>query len=825
MKRTGNQFLTLTLVTMHIAATAAAEQGPVPTADKTAGAQAASLPAPAGGARAPDGTFPRVVIGHAMLWGTPHSARFRPGYVPSDAPGYTGSGFYENAPLVPADTPDAGKDDRAHFPKAWFEDLRNAGIDAVDHCYFDSIPITTLLETMEAAKASDTGIKVLPTMDQMPKTGPTFLVDLWKNEMVRNHPNLLRAGDQAVVSSFGVHGGDVWRKRLAAAAEVGGKYFVISDVSESGPGYVNRPVVPDDFEPVQCLYNFMDIWAAGLPSLSERARSYTPPKRFGGGVVPGYIGSTRQGIIIGPHGTETFRRNWMQCINHSPDFVYLSTLNDYTEATEQECSANSTYTFLDMNAYFGARWKTGQWPALAKPQAFLSYRKAVALTEAVEFELVLLRPELTGKEEVKRLAEQFQARLTLTLNGTQTVALEPVLPEVFPGHLVWRFWAKGPHADGYAVPSVKITAEGVPLPLPSGASAPFAIVRNGEQVARRWLHVPLHRLRTGVAARVGVTSAADKAYPRTLRVEGLPWDDVACAVLEREANSLSPALTAGQLRAGFTEELYAGPGWCPMPYLDGNLKRNVVDQVDRYTAVIRMNDNTFVFPTPALLAPPRELKNEPFVDPATVTDLTISPGKKLADRGWMRRDLALPEGNAQPAIRREGDGPWFLGFDGADDVLRNGPFFMPPGPATVELSLRPGDTQRTQTIFDSSEPVLSLVLMPGGTLRLLRMDQQRKIITLEGRTALMAGKWHHVSAVFTGSALRLYVDGIQDGADVPLHGLRADKESAIGGPALWADGIRATGHFRGDIKAFRVLQRFLAPEEVAARFDEVKRVR
>jgi hypothetical protein len=411
------------------------------------------------------------------------------------------------------------------------------------------------------------------------------------------------------------------------------------------------------------------------------------------------------------------------------------------------------------------------------------------------------------------------------LNGTQTVALEPVLPEVFPGHLVWRFWAKGPHADGYAVPSVKITAEGVPLPLPGGASAPFAIVRNGEQVARRWLHVPLHRIRPGIAARVGVTSAADKAYPRTLRVEGLPWDDVACAVLEREANSLSPALTAGQLRAGFTEELYAGPGWCPMPYLDGNLKRNVVDQVDRYTAVIRMNDNTFVFPTPALLAPPRELKNEPFVDPATVTDLTISPGKKLADRGWMRRDLALPEGNAQPAIRREGDGPWFLGFDGADDVLRNGPFFMPPGPATVELSLRPGDTQRTQTIFDSSEPVLSLVLMPGGTLRLLRMDQQRKTITLEGRTALMAGKWHHVSAVFTGSALRLYVDGIQDGADVPLHGLRADKESAIGGPALWADGIRATGHFRGDIKAFRVLQRFVAPEEVAARFDEVKRVR
>ena len=764
--------------------------------------------------------FPRVIIASAMLWGTPHSARFRPGF--REPPDYTGSGFYENAPLVPSDLPDAetGLDARPHFPRAWFEDLRAAGIDAIDHCYFDGIPLSVLFETAEAARASGTGVRVLPMMDNMPQTGPTFLADLWTNEALRDHPNLLRAGGRIVVMTFGVHGGDVWRQRLAAAAEVGAKYWVISDVFAN---YVNRPIVPDDFEPVQGLYNFVDLDSASLPGLIQRARSYTPPKLFGGSVIPGYIGSTRQGIIHDPQGTEKFRRNWLQSIAHSPGFVYLSTLNDYTEATEQECSANSTYTFLDLNAYFGTRWKTGQWPPLTSPQAFLSYRKAVAATEAVEIELVLLRPEVTGAEAREDLARRFGAQATLVLNGTTEAKLSEVTPEALPGHVVWRFWHRGGLGqDGYAVPAARITVDGEPVRLPDGPTAPFAVVRNGEQVARRWLHVPLHRIRPGVAARVEVTAdPGPSTYPRTVRVAGLPLDDVACAVLEREASSLSPALTPERLRAGFVEEFYPGPGWSPMPYADGILKRNIVDQVDRYTAVVRMQDNTFVFPMPALLSPPRVLRNEPYVDPATVTDLIVAPGDKLADRGWLRRDLALPDGESRLAIGRDGDGPWFLSFDGTDDALRNGPIFMPPGPATVELLLRPGDTQRTQTLFDSSEPVLSLVLMPGGTLRLLRLDQQRNEVEVAGRTALTAGSWHHVVAVFTGSELRLYVDGRQDAAAVPIHGLRSDKESALGGPGLWAGGIRAVGHFRGDIAAFRVLQRFVTPEEVVARYAQL----
>jgi len=761
-------------------------------------------------AGAPPEAFPKIVVGSAMLWGTPHSARFRPGFA---APEYSGSGFYENAPLVPADRPDAGADANPHFPRDWFRDAAHAGIDAIDHCFFGTKNLPVLLQTAEAARQSGTGVKVLPMIDTMPAAeGMAFLVDLWRNEPLRNHPNLLRFGDRPVVMTFGVHGGDVWRQRLAAAEQAGARYFVITDVSESRLG---RPTVPDDHEPLHGLYRFVELDGSGLPGLAKLARSYDPPKLFGGSVMPGYIGATRQGILRDHRGTDVFRRNWLQIIAHDPAFVYLSTLNDYTEATEQECSANSTYAYIDLNAYFGGRWKTGAWPARAAGQAFLSYRKAVATTEAIELELVLLRPELTGKEDAAGIAERFQATASLAMNGARRVDVAPVKPQVLPGHAVWRFWAQGPHADGYAVPSVKIEVDGAALELPDGHPAPFAIVRNGEPLSRRWLHVPLHRIRPGVAARLVVRPTGDGPYPRTIRIEGLPWDDVACAVLEREANSLSPALTAGQLQSGFTEELYAGPGWCPMPYLDGNLKRNVVDQVDRYTAVIRMHDETFVYPAPALVDPPRTLPDAPAVDPATVIDPAIGPGKKLVDRGWLKRDLVLPADATSPTAHQDDDGAWFLRFDGVDDRIIQGPIAMPPGPATVELLLRPADTERMQTVVDSSEPVLSLMLAPGGTLRLQRVNQQREVVTLAGQKPLQAGAWHHVVAVFTGRSLRLYVDGKQDGPEIPIHGLRSDKETAIGGP------IRPGGFLKGDVRQFRVLQRSLAADEIAARHQSL----
>jgi hypothetical protein len=319
---------------------------------------------------------------------------------------------------------------------------------------------------------------------------------------------------------------------------------------------------------------------------------------------------------------------------------------------------------------------------------------------------------------------------------------------------------------------------------------------------------------------------------RQIQIEGIAWNEVSCGVLERAADPLSPALSAKQLEKGFFEEINMGPGWCPMAYRDGLAKRSIIDQVDRYTAVVRMRDNTFVYPTPALNQPPKLIVNDPYVDPATVMDLVIAPGNKLMDRGWMRRDLVMPVNLTQrPAVHYEKNLP-YLHFDGKDNIINLAPtknennlsvgnlmdlgsINMPPGPVTLELLVRPLDISVTQTIFDSTEPVLSIVLTAGGTLRLIRWDQHRKPVMVTGTAVLEANCWVSVIAIFNGHSIGLYVNGKLDGDEMPVHGQRSDYASSIGGPARWAEGLRAMGRFHGDIAKIRILQRHLAPKEIA----------
>jgi hypothetical protein len=245
-----------------------------------------------------------------------------------------------------------------------------------------------------------------------------------------------------------------------------------------------------------------------------------------------------------------------------------------------------------------------------------------------------------------------------------------------------------------------------------------------------------------------------------------------------------------------------------------------------------MKDNTFVYPAPAVNPPPDLIVNDPYVDPATVMDLVIAPGNKLLDRGWMRRDLVMPVNlTRRPTVHYDKNLP-YLHFDGKNSIIvlspsKNengrkvgnlmdlGSINMPPGPVTLELLVRPLDTSVTQTIFDSSEPVLSIVLAAGGTLRLIRWNQHRKPVMVTGTAVLETNRWTCVTAVFTGHSISLYVNGKPDGSEVPVHGLRSDNSSSIGGPSPWAEGLCAEGMFHGDIAKIRILQRYLTPAEIA----------
>ncbi|MCK6489918.1 MAG: LamG domain-containing protein, partial [Planctomycetes bacterium] len=306
---------------------------------------------------------------------------------------------------------------------------------------------------------------------------------------------------------------------------------------------------------------------------------------------------------------------------------------------------------------------------------------------------------------------------------------------------------------------------------------------------------------------------------------------------------LSETLDAAVLRDGLVEEEWRGAGWAPMLYSDHRDKRTRIDQVDRYTAVVRLRDGTLVFPAPAATSPPAPDTPDPGgIDPATVADYAIVPDRDvLADRGWMHRDLALPPAGSRerPAVLRDGEGlPWFLRFDGERQGLVVPAPSSPPGPVTVEMWIRPARLDRPQNLVGWGGSVLSLSLSPRpagqegghteryltghmdappavveeqGRVILARLDEHRRAVEVVGGQPLAVGRWTQVAATFTGARIELFIDGRRAGAPAAVTGLQMDEQRSFIAGWPW----RTMRGFAGDNARFRVLQRSCSEDEVA----------
>lgn len=72
--------------------------------------------------------------------------------------------------------------------------------------------------------------------------------------------------------------------------------------------------------------------------------------------------------------TALFRTMWMRAIELDADWVQLITWNDYSEATEIAPSSGTGWLFMDLTAWYVARFKTGQWPTVVHDAAWLVHR-------------------------------------------------------------------------------------------------------------------------------------------------------------------------------------------------------------------------------------------------------------------------------------------------------------------------------------------------------------------------------------------------------------------------------------------------------------------
>jgi len=768
--------------------------------------------------------MPRIIMAHSMIC------------FPAKYDGVFRHAFFENAPLIP-DSPDGSLTASGQF----FRDMKEGGIDAVNYCFFAGNGPGTLENFAESARKSGSGVKVLPCMDDMGKNGETFLARLWeyKKGMVGSHPNILRTENgYPVIITYGSHPAEAWKTRIENYRKVGAEYMLIGDlcgieiaVLKHFPEQRYRPAV----ELLNGMFYFGSATSAfprnkgvGIgPAVSRFAGTFREKKVVGGSVSNGYFGTTRVGNLFSSRGTYYLRMNWLEAIRENFDFINLTTNNDYTE-TEMECSANSTFGLLDMNRYFGDRWRTGKWPELKQPRAVLSYRKAAANSEKIEFELVLFRPDVTGKETSAETARKFQAECSLSINDGEAVRLSPVAPVVLPGHIVWRFWASPlPKQSGYANPYVKITENGKELFFPKGRTAAFTLLEPGELMSRKWLHVPLHRINPAKIS-VAVDSVPGKGFMRRIRLTGLPEDRVMGGILELSPDPFTSALSPAQLKNGWLDPMYPNGGFAPMRYQNHWSRRCYVDRTDRYMGVVRFKDNTFAFAKPFAAASPRP-------DPATVVDFCIGDyltdkvkkQRCLTDGGPLQRHWYPPkDGKLLPEIRSDlPDTPKYLHFRGRE-VMNFGSLNVPPGPATLELWLRLRENKRDQIVFSSWGGALNTGIDKNGKLYLGRTNQARESVRTSGNTVLPLNQWLHIAAVYDGERIQLYLNGRPDGDSVESHGLRTDEKSAIGGRCgvlkiIDDDGLKkGEGALNGDIGMFRLLGRPLSPAEIQARAAE-----
>jgi uncharacterized protein (DUF362 family) len=164
-----------------------------------------------------------------------------------------------------------------------------------------------------------------------------------------------------------------------------------------------------------------------------------------------------------------------------------------------------------------------------------------------------------------------------------------------------------------------------------------------------------------------------------------------------------------------------------------------------------------------------------------------------------------------------------LDFDGVNDYVQ-----VPAsasldiaGPITIAAWIKPsGPPIQYSEIVDKETrptgPGFSFILNNTRLIQFWVGETGTDWTNAEGTTALQDGVWYYVVGVADGGALRVYVNGVQEGADVsqgpPGSTAAVNLEIGRGGSTL-------TRWFNGIIDEVRISNRALTPEEIAANYE------
>ena len=658
-----------------------------------------------------------------------------------------------------------------------------------------------------------------------------------------NEPEWLKAKGRPLVFIYDKKfTGETWREIVKSMKASGQTPFLISNTGCTGLGTALFGTF-DGRMARSYLDSFEGTYFFGASAL-EQASIHTANTRkeigadypnilVGGTVWPDYL-STRSDNknFNSPRGTEFLRRTWEAALAANPDFIHMSTWNDWCEATTFCPSFAILTSRLEISQRYLCRFFGRPLPEGSpdRPETILSYRKCLYQGEPVKFEflpLPTLKGPATGSYKITLSDESGDVIAEAESPSMDLKRMEP-----------WNWqWKKT--ANRAASRLIKVKAS---LKLDDGKAIEYcnlpdiAIAYPLSYADQLFYSVPLHKMAPaskGVAMSVNGANTACVAADGLIAVTCTPKGADASLETAISRNGHALRLLAPLNMRGSemniddhegTVKLRALNEGEPSAWADWSLTDGQGN--DYFSALTSFPDGTWAY-SPTIWTEPAFKHGEiaaqwVFMPKAAKSQDTI------VDRSGNDLDFKRGEKDKWTFTRLPGNGR-ALSFNGKDSrlIVSSNPA-LPNGPCSLETILRYEPTGKEQVIAYQRGAQLSLVIGKDGRLRAMRLPESRlhpdpfvKVLTKE---PLAPKKLHQIVMSFDGTSIKLHVDGRLEGS-APCEGSRSCEVFSIGGPipgsaevSLGVDELEADAFLKGEIVRMTLFSKALGEDEIGAMF-------
>lgn len=148
------------------------------------------------------------------------------------------------------------------------------------------------------------------------------------------------------------------------------------------------------------------------------------------------------GIFSERRNSDQLVSSWLAAINAGADcnWVQIATWDDFAEGSAICPTQSSKHFWLDINAYFLTRYKTGSWPTIVRDAVYLSHRRqplaGVTYTgQQTKFQSLTGATPAVDRVEALVFSSKPSGTVTITIGGQDTsfdiATLVPVAPGVY----------------------------------------------------------------------------------------------------------------------------------------------------------------------------------------------------------------------------------------------------------------------------------------------------------------------------------------------------------------------------------------------------------